>query len=129
MKKITKIGIDALREEFPVITTQMMKIIMAGDGNKCVAEALFNVSNCGGWGLTYDYIENKIVDYISASKGITKAAAGIYLNEKGLTNNETHQVITMIYGGMGATCGSATTGACNIVAFNTGHKDTDGKLI
>ena len=59
-RKVEKGGIEALRSEFPVLTLPMMAMILGGD-NKCVVDAIYVASECGGYGYTKPYIENVVM--------------------------------------------------------------------
>ncbi len=124
MKTITKNGIEELRNDFPVLTLAMMESILGGgDENKCVLNAIFTASNCGGWGYSQTEIENEALHYLTSSCGMSEEAARDQINNKGLTSDQSKGLIERMF--TTAVSGSYNTDGCNIVAFAT-EKDSHG---
>jgi len=127
MKSVTKIGIDALRNEFPVMTSKMMSLIMAGD-NKYAVGAIYQAGSCAGYGYSMSAVEDCAIEHIMCSRNLSRQDAENHIAEYGLTNNETYSVMSSLFCG-GINSGGATPGGSNLIIFDTGQKDSSGNAI
>ncbi|MEA5044899.1 MAG: hypothetical protein VB075_10080 [Petrimonas sp.] len=106
MRKITKKGIDVLRNEFPVLTNLMMRDVVGG--NKCLGEAIYVAFDMMGMNMSQDAVDNQIVDYL-VDKGIypdRRTAFDAY-NSNGVNASHAGGIIESFIEGI--TCGSGQT--------------------
>ncbi|MDR2037173.1 MAG: TIGR04149 family rSAM-modified RiPP [Bacteroidales bacterium] len=129
MKKISKIQLNAMKDEFPVLSEQTMRIIVGGTDNLCVLDAMVMASACAGYSYTSSDIRAGIIDHLMISRGLSEGDAGDLLDNNGLNGIDTSAVIYKFFGGGGVNSGSATAGACNIITFQTEEKDNKGNYI
>ena len=121
MRKMTKLGIDELRKEFPVLTRLMMKEALGG--NKCLGEAIHMAKSRMGMYVAQDEIDTRIVDYlfdIGAFPGKTKWEIGKIYNENGVPATYSSGILQhffdgIICGGIGQT----NTESIAVVVFDT----------
>lgn len=106
MRKITKKGIDVLRNEFPVLTNLMMRNIVGG--NKCLGEAIYLAYEMMGMSMSQEAIDNQIVDYL-VDRGVypdEQAAVNAY-NSNGINASHCAGILDSFIGDI--TCASSQT--------------------
>ena len=103
MRKMTKLGIDELRKEFPVMTAFMQSQTLGGNGNTCAIDAAIYASARLGLDITSDQIWDTAAQIVvEAGDADTILIGRGHIRIHGLTSSQATELYSRVFG----VCGS-----------------------
>ena len=127
MRKMTKLGIDELRKEFPVMTVFMQSKTRGGANNTCAIEAVLYASNYLGVYVSNDLVWANAVDIVMQRPAVNDVSSAVaWIKRYGLSDSEAEQLWVRSF----PECESGAQGApfcVTMVAYTV--RDNNGNVV
>ncbi len=111
MKKLTRLNVDQLKKEMPVLDKTFMDSVIGGGESDCLLMAMVHTAQLmGNNDYTLEYLEGRYINHLVATFGVSEKDARDHYEENGVHSSEFDMVFGYAFSGSIVNLGDITHG-------------------